>query len=89
MKAAKSSSALDRLIDPLGECLTPETARRILDLKADRKLQSRVNFLADRSARGTITPAQQAEYGKYVSYGTFVAILKSKARQLIADAESD
>ena len=31
-----------------------------------------------------LTPDEQAEYGTYVSYGTFVAILKSKARQLLA-----
>ena len=80
MKAAKTLSVLDRLVDPLGECLMPESARRILGLKADRKLQARVNHLARCSGAGTITPAEQAEYGEYVSYGTFVAILKSKAR---------
>jgi uncharacterized protein YnzC (UPF0291/DUF896 family) len=89
MKSTKTPPVLDRLIDPLGDCLTPETARRILGLKADRKLQARVNFLAGRSASGTITPGEKAEYENYVSYGTFVAILKSKARQLIADSESD
>jgi hypothetical protein len=89
MKSTKSLPVLDRLIDPLGDCLTPETARRILALKADRKVQVRVNFLAQRSAGGTITPDEMAEHENYVSYGTFVAILKSKARQLIADSESD
>jgi hypothetical protein len=89
MKSTKNPPVLDRLLDPLGECLTPETACRIVGLKADRRLQSRVNYLAERSASGTITPDEQAEYENYVSYGTFVAILKSKARQLIADSESD
>ncbi len=89
MRSAKTGPALERLVDPLGDCLTPETARRILRLKADRKLQSRVNFLADRSASGTITPEELAEYGNYVTFGTFVAILKSKARQLLVNSESD
>ena len=89
MRPTKTAPVLDRLVDPLGECLTPETARRILGLKADRKLQSRVNFLAERSASGTITPDELAEYGNYVTFGTFVAILKSKARQVLVDSGSD
>ena len=74
---------LDRLVAPLVECLTPDSARRLLALKADAKLQSHVNNLAERHARGLLTDDELAEYGNYVSYGTFIAILKSKARQLL------
>ncbi len=84
MKSAKNASVLDRLVAPLGECLTPESARRLLALKADATLQARVDYLADRHNEGLLSPNEHAEYGKYVSYGTFVAILKSKARQLLA-----
>jgi hypothetical protein len=86
MKTAITTSALDRLVGPLGECLTPETARRIVALKADARLQARVHELAERNRAGLLTPEERAEYGNYVSYGTFVAILKSKARQLLADS---
>jgi hypothetical protein len=84
MKHTKPTNALGRLIDSLAECLTPESARRVLALKADKKLQARVEHLADRCNEGLLTPEERAEYGDYVSYGTFVAILKSKARQLLA-----
>ncbi|HKB03508.1 MAG TPA: hypothetical protein VKD90_14895 [Gemmataceae bacterium] len=84
MKSAKTAPTLDRLIASLSECLTPESARRLLALKADATLQARVDDLADRHGRGLLTAGEQAEYGKYVSYSTFVAILKSKARQLLA-----
>lgn len=84
MKTAKSTPTLDRLVSSLGDCLTPESARRVLALKADAELQSRVDDLASRHREGKLTPAEQAEYGRYVSFGTFVAILKSKARQLLA-----
>ena len=80
----KSSAVLDRLVSPLGECLTPESARRILALKADREFQARVDDLAARHREGRLSPEEQAEYGRYVSFSTFVAILKSKARQLLA-----
>ncbi len=86
MKTAKSTSVLDQLVSPLGDCLTPESARRLLALKADPKLQARVDDLAGRHRRGLLTPEEQAEYGCYVSYSTFIAILKSKARQLLANS---
>ena len=44
----------------------------------------RVDYLAHRHNQGALTPDEQAEYGKVVSFGTFIAILKSKARQLLA-----
>jgi hypothetical protein len=87
MKTAKAARVLDQLLAPLGDCLTPESARRVLALKADPKLQARVDDLAERHSRGLLTPEEQAEYGSYVSYSTFIAILKSKARQLLADSE--
>jgi hypothetical protein len=83
MKTAKFASVLDQLISPLGDCLTPEAARRLIALKANPKLQARVDDLAARHSHGLLTPDEQAEYGRYVSYSTFVAILKSKARQLL------
>jgi hypothetical protein len=89
MKTTKPSPVLDRLIAALGDCLTPESARRLLALKADTKLQTRVEHLANRHSRGLLTPEEQSEYGTYVSYSTFVAILKSKARQLLGNSPGD
>jgi len=89
MKRAKSGPILDQLVAPLGDCLTPESARRLLALKADPKLQARVDDLAERHSRGLLTPEEQAEYGGYVYFDTFVAILKSKARQLLANSPGE
>ena len=89
MKTVKSAPVLDQLVAPLGDCLTPESARRLLALKADPKLQARVDDLAGRHSRGVLTPEEQAEYGSYVSFSTFVAILKSKARQLLANSSGE
>ena len=89
MKHVKSSPVLDRLVSPLGDCLTPESARRVLALKADRKVQARVDDLAARHREGGLSPEEQAEYGRYVAFSTFVAILKSKARQLLATTRGE
>jgi hypothetical protein len=84
MKTAKSAPVLDQLLAPLGDCLTPESARRLLAVKPDPELQKRVDEMATRHTEGQLSPAEEAEYGCYVSYATFIAILKSKARQLLA-----
>jgi hypothetical protein len=87
MKTVKSAPALDQLVALLGDCLTPESARRLLKLKANAKLQARVDDLAMRHSCGELTAEEQSEYGHYVEFSTFVAILKSKARQLLARPE--
>jgi hypothetical protein len=84
MKRVQSAPVLDQLVAPLADCLTPESARRLLSLKADAELQALVDDLAERHSRGELTPEEHAEYGSYVYFDTFVAILKSKARQLLA-----
>ncbi len=89
MKTVDTVPALNRLVGPLGECLTPESARRFLALKADPQLQARVDYLAERCGQGLLTPEERTEYSDYVTFGTFVAILKSKARQLLADSQGE
>ena len=84
MNSSISTPVLDQLVSTFGEFLTPESARRLLALKADPDVQARVDQMATRHTEGQLTPAEQAEYGRYVSYATLVAILKSKARQLLA-----
>jgi hypothetical protein len=89
MRSSENPAALDRLIARLSECLTPESARRLLALKADRKMQDQVNYLSNRHNQGLLTPEEEAEYGQFVSYSTFIAILKSKARQLLAGFQDE
>ena len=89
MKTVKSAPVLDQLVAPLSECLTPESARRLLALKPDPELQRRVDDMATRHTEGQLSPEEEAEYGCYVSYATFIAILKSKARQLLAASDGE
>jgi hypothetical protein len=89
MSSKISAPVLDRLVDPLSRCLTPESAKRLLKLRADPKLQALVDRLGRKCNEGTLSPEEQAEYANYVSFGTFVALLKSKARQLLADSPSE
>jgi len=78
--------ALDRILDPLSRCLTPEVARHIVKLRADPVLQAQIDLLAEKSTAGTLTPAEREEYETYVAAIDFVAVLQSKARRLLAKA---
>lgn len=78
-----STTLLDQLIEPFAECLTPSAAKKIAALKADVALQSRVDELADKSNRGTLTSTEQAEYDRYLAAFHFVTVMQAKARRLL------
>lgn len=75
---------LRRLLDPVSSSLNEEAARRLVGLKADRKVQSRVTKLARKCNEGELTPAEHSEYESYVMAGDIVAILQAQARLLLA-----
>lgn len=85
MKQADGSFVLlDRILDPVSSSLNEEAARKLLDLKADRKVQLRVAMLADKCNEGELTPQESKEYELYVMADHFVALLTAKARILLA-----
>jgi hypothetical protein len=89
VKRTKPNPSLDQLISSLVDCLTPQSARRIVSLKADPKFQAHVDDLATRHREGRLTPEELMEYDAIVSFDNFVAILKSKARQLLAASRGE
>ena len=87
MKTKTKYSPLEQMIDGLCECLTTESAKRVLKFRADAKLQKHLDQLADKCTEGTLTPAEHSEYGDCVALDTFVVILKSKLRQRLASED--
>ncbi len=84
MATVAEPAVLDRLLEPLGVCLTPEVARKIVRLRADPVAQARIEELARKSTTGRLTAKEREEYKTYVSAGTFIAIIQSKARSILA-----
>ncbi len=84
MKPARTSDLLDRLLDPVGRCLTADAARQLVDLRADPTLQRRVDRLADRANEGELTADEREEYETYISAANLIAILQAKARDALA-----
>jgi hypothetical protein len=71
------------MLDPLARCFTPEVARRIADLRADTNTQHRLDELADKSARGSLTPDEKMEYHAYVEALDLIGVLQAKARAVL------
>jgi hypothetical protein len=82
--ATVAISTLDRILDPVGRALSPDTARNLVALRLDTRTQARLDRLARRCNEGTLSPEEQAEYSACVSAIDFVAILQAKARALLA-----
>ena len=75
-----SIDALDRLLEPVGRCLTPEVARKIVELRADPELQAHIDELADKSTEGRLSEEERAQYETIVRAIDFIAVLQAKAR---------
>ena len=88
MHGIHNSAVLDRMLEPVGQCLTPEVAKQLLTIRADKNAQARVEELAEKSTEGQLTEEEHAEYEAYIWAGSFVAILQAKARGVLARSHS-
>jgi hypothetical protein len=85
MSQAQETMVLDRLLDPVSRCLTPEVARRLVGLRADPVIQERLDLLAEKATEDELSSDELAEYETYVRALDFIAVLQAKARTLLAD----
>jgi uncharacterized protein YnzC (UPF0291/DUF896 family) len=83
---AVAHPTLNQLLDPIGQCFTLEVAQRIAHLRAPESAQKRIEELATKSSEGTLSDDEREEYDAYVSAGNFIAVLQSKARNLLREA---
>lgn len=74
----------ERVLGPVGEALSHDAAKRLVDVKADPDLQNRIDFLADRANEGVLTLEERGEYESLIAVATVIAVLKSKAHALLA-----
>jgi hypothetical protein len=84
MNATNATPVLDRLFDPVTDCLTTEALRQLVNLHADPVLQARLDTLADKNTEGQLGAEEREEYETYVQAIHLISILQSKARKLLA-----
>jgi hypothetical protein len=86
MVGTSQNDALERLLDPVADCLTPEVAQRIAALRANPQTQARIDDLADRHREGGLSDEELAEYDTYISAIDFITVLQAKARSFLERA---
>jgi hypothetical protein len=86
MHAQHTSQVLDRLLDPIAQCLTPEVARALVNLRAQPDVQARIDELAEKCNDGELTPVELAEYQDIVEAIDFISLLQAKARARLVRA---
>ena len=79
---------LNRVLAPLGRCLTASAARQIIAVRADKKTRARLARLATKCSAGTLTPDEKAEYRFLVEVGDLVALLQAKAQRYLVEHSS-
>ena len=77
---------LDRLLEPLSRCLTPEAAERVVQMRPDPQLQARLAELEGKFATDVLTEEERLEYEAYMRTGHLIAVLQAKARALLASS---
>jgi len=69
-----------RLMEARKNELSPEAAEYLLSITFPETDRKRLEQLAERSAAGTLTDEERAEYDSYLHIGNLLAVMQSKAR---------
>lgn len=62
-----------------------DAARKVIGLRADDAMQSRVDELAAKANAGTLSEAEKLEYDEYLAAFHFVTILQARARRMLKE----
>ena len=82
--APPGPSLLDKLLDPVSACFTPETARALVALSPNEDVRARVAELGAKADAGTLTSEEACEYDTFIEAGDIIAALQLKARQQLS-----
>jgi hypothetical protein len=78
---------LESLLESVSASLNEEAARKLVSIKANRRVRARVAQLARRCNEGKLTREERTEYETYVMAGEVVALFQAKARLLLKQRE--
>jgi hypothetical protein len=81
-------AVLEQMLEPIGRRFGPETARALVEFRVSKRIQARVEKLAEKCNEGKLTPPERAEYEEYVQGSTMIGILQAKARKILAKTKA-
>lgn len=79
---------LVQVIDPEGGGLRVESARALIGLRISDRATARMNELAEKNSRNTLTGAEQDEREKYLRVNRFLNLIQAKAHVSLATNSS-
>ena len=74
------SSVLDRVLEPIAACFTPEAARRLAEQRADPETQARFDELAEKANEGQLSLEEDSDYSELRAAFHLMTRLQAKAR---------
>lgn len=82
------AAILARIIQSDEREVTPEIAQYLLSMKLPSGDEERVNELSAKARTGSLTKAEERELDGYLHIGSLLAVMQSKARGHLTDADS-
>jgi len=79
-----SPALLDRLLNSVTECFTPETARALVELRQDERVRRRMEELGVKASESRLTTEEAREYQTLIEAGDLIATLQLKARRRLS-----
>jgi hypothetical protein len=81
---ATTLPSIERILEPVTACLTPEVAQRIVDVRLDDPfMMQRLEFLREKANEGTLTEQERAEYEGFVEGNDLLMLIKDQARSML------
>jgi len=75
---------IDRMLEPLAACFTPEVAQRIVDVRVDDPLTlQRLEKLRTKANDGTLGDTEKEEYEAFVEANDVLMLIKDQARSVL------
>jgi hypothetical protein len=76
------------MLEPICRSFGPETSRALTTFRLGKRMQTRVEKLAEKCNEGKLTASERADYEAYVQTSTVIGILQAKARKALARAKT-
>jgi hypothetical protein len=83
------AAILARVIESGPAVITPDVARYLLSMQLPPGDEDRVNALSAKARDGSLSDAEAQELESYLHIGRLLAVMQSRARRLLRNAEHD
>lgn len=81
----ETTTIISEALRPITDSLTGDVAKQFAELKLTGPVQDRVDVLASKCNEGELTEQEKSEYESLVKVGNILAVLKAKARKIVAE----